>query len=501
MTMIPPVERNPGAKVLKDDASLTLAESYLTSTELTDLDGRCLLQHWSGDFYVWDESIACYRRQVYEQFYSRAFHYLKMLKVKNKKGRAIDFAPEPRQVRSVLDTLAGARQAHIERMPVWLCNHMPDVADVVSFKNGLLNFREYAHSDGTQSAVAVPLLIPPTPDWFSESVLPYRFNHEATCYHWQQFLASVLPVDRHAGAIDLLQEWFGYCLTADTRHQKMMVMVGPPRCGKGTIIRALQRVIGEDNCASPTFDSLGERFGLEVLIGKKVATIPDAHIGRGSEATRILDKLLQITGEDRVTVDRKGRQAIANMRLGTRFMVACNEPPDLPDASGAIISRFLMLQFRESFVGREDLALEDRLAKEVSGIARWALDGLKRLRRVGRFTQPEDAVRLRNDYLRQTAPIHAFIQDRCEVGGTPDHYVDVEQFWSAWKKWAEANGNHPGSKEGLGKRLRAASAHIVRLRVMRGGVQKYEYAGIKLMEEGYLNFSKLDAVYDEEPNL
>lgn len=497
MTMAP-IERNPLAKVLKDDASLTLAESYLASSDLTDIHGRCLLQHWGGDFFIWDETTACYRRQVEEQFASRAFHYLKTLKVKDRKGRANSFQPEPRQVKAVLDTLARERQAHIERMPCWLCNHMPDVADVVSFKNGLLNFHQYAHSDGRKSAAAVPLLIPPTPNWFSESAMPYRFNPEATCPNWLAFLGTVLPSDGHAGAVALLQEWFGYCLTADTRQQKMLVMAGPPRCGKGTIIRALQRVVGQENCASPSFDSLGERFGLEVLIGKKVATIPDAHLGRGTDAVRVLDKLLQITGEDSVTVDRKGRKAYANVRLGIRFTLACNEPPDLPDASGAIIPRMLTVQFRESFIGREDLSLDERLAKETAGIARWALDGLKRLREIGRFTVPEGTERWKNDYQRITAPIFAFVQDRCELGSDPIHFTPVEDMWIAWKKWAEANGNHAGSKEGFGKRLRTAAPYVAKLRVLRNGIQRYEYNGIRLLDEGQLNFSSTEPLYQAD---
>ena len=38
-------------------------------------------------------------------------------------------------------------------------------------------------------------------------------------------------------SIAALQEWFGYCLTNDTRQQKILMIVGPKRSGKGTIAR------------------------------------------------------------------------------------------------------------------------------------------------------------------------------------------------------------------------------------------------------------------------
>ena len=100
-----------------------------------------------------------------------------------------------------------------------------------------------------------------------------------------------------------------------------------------------------------------------------------------------MERLLSITGEDMLTVDRKYREPWSG-KLPTRFVILTNELPKFRDSSGAISNRMLILQMTESFLGREDHTLDRRLAAELSGILLWALEGLDRLMRNGRFTVP-----------------------------------------------------------------------------------------------------------------
>lgn len=56
-------------------------------------------------------------------------------------------------------------------------------------------------------------------------------------------VAAAAGVD-DAQSIDTLSEWFGYSLLPDTRHHKLLMLIGPPRSGKGTIARVLRGLIG-----------------------------------------------------------------------------------------------------------------------------------------------------------------------------------------------------------------------------------------------------------------
>ena len=92
--------------------------------------------------------------------------------------------------------------------------------------------------------------------------------------------------------------------------------------------------------------------------------------GRSRDRDQCVDEaLLRITGEDAISVERKG---IADWvgRLPTRFVLMTNILPGIVDAGGAIASRFIILRFTRSFYGQEDLQLTDKLLDELPGARR-----------------------------------------------------------------------------------------------------------------------------------
>ena len=93
--------------------------------------------------------------------------------------------------------------------------------------------------------------------------------------------------------------------------------------------------------AGPTLSSLAGDFGLAPLLGKPLAVISDARLsGRGNHV--VVERLLSISGEDFLTVNRKYREQWTG-QLPTRFMLISNELPQLGDASAAIANRFIPL--------------------------------------------------------------------------------------------------------------------------------------------------------------
>ncbi|MHB1423097.1 MAG: hypothetical protein ACYC3I_07875 [Gemmataceae bacterium] len=74
------------------------------------------------------------------------------------------------------------------------------------------------------------------------------------------------------------------------------------------------------------------------------------------------------------------------------------------------------MPFEMSFVGREDIHLEEKLLAELPGIANWALAGLKRLRAAGgRFTLGAGHKRLASQYAADTSPIMAWVRSEMVV--------------------------------------------------------------------------------------
>jgi putative DNA primase/helicase len=166
---------------------------------------------------------------------------------------------------------------------------------------------------------------------------------------WLAFLRSLWPDDQ--ASVNCLQEWFGYLISAETAHQKILFLHGVSRSGKGTIGRVLRGLLGPGQVAPAGMGDFGTRFGLESLVGKSVAIVPDARLSKRTDQAPIVEKMLSISGEDAITIDRKYAAPWCG-RLGTRLVLLSNEIPKLRDAACALPNRFVVLKLTESFLGR-----------------------------------------------------------------------------------------------------------------------------------------------------
>lgn len=321
--------------------------------------------------------------------------------------------------------------------------------------------------------------VPSSPALFSVTPSPVAYDADATePRRWLAFLESLWSDD--VQSIECLQEIIGYLVTRDTSQEKIFLVYGPPRSGKGTIARVVRGIVGADNVCSPTLSSLAGDFGVQPLLGRSVAIIPDARLGKRSDRMSIVETLLSVSGQDTQTVNRKHREVITT-RLPTRFVIMTNEIPRLDDASGALMSRFIVLPMTESFLGKEDHGLSAQLAVELPGILLWALDGLARLRERGRFEQPESADGLLRDVEAQIAPIKAFLRERCEIGR--EYSVHCDKLARAWRAWSSDRGIESSTSQAFGRQLRAACPGLKNTRPRIGGTRVRAYQGIRLRDD------------------
>jgi putative DNA primase/helicase len=411
--------------------------------------GRIL--HWRGEFYSWDATRYVTRDRVYID--QRLYHFMAKcttLKVNPKTGdsETVAFNPKTSTVNDVAHALRAVCYADLPEPQVLIEQQQGDFPahEIVAFQNGFLH-----HPTRT--------IRPSTDRLFCVSSLDFDYDPNASePTEWLKFLHSLWPNDPES--ISTLAEMFGYLLTDDTSQQKMFMFIGPPRCGKGTILRILEAMVGYANRVSPSLASLGTQFGLQPLIGKRLAMISDARLSGRADQQPIVENLLRISGEDTITIDRKNMTAWSG-KMAIRFVLASNELPAFSDASAALANRFLPFKFNTSFLGKEDHGLTARLLKELPGIVLWALEGLARLNQRGYFQRPTSADELASDLVDQTSPIRAFVDEMCVVNDVVQ--VDRDELFKAWKKWCEAQGrDHAGTKVSFGRQLSAAFPGVKR---------------------------------------
>ena len=262
----------------------------------------------------------------------------------------------------------------------------------------------------------------------------------------------------------------------DTSQQKILFVIGPRRSGKGTIARVLRALLGDKNVAGLTLSSLARILAFPRLSANTWPLSQMLDFPQGPTKGVIVERLLSISGEDSLTIDRKNREPIT-VQLPTRLMILTNELPRLIDASTALTSRLINLQLRKSFYGQEDHDLINALLEELPGIFLWAVEGLKQLRARGRFKQPASGQDITIRLIEISSPITAFVQEMCDVG--EGYNVTKEELFRTWRQWCEDHGHENGSTASFGRNLAAAFPDVTTSRPGKDGCRSRKYLGIQ----------------------
>jgi putative DNA primase/helicase len=436
------------SEALPDDNFATVAGAILERV-YTDADRPTLLRCQESWFVYGANGWA--EEQSREDVRSEVINFLgrtkyKKVDMRSKTETLAAFNPSKSFVSSVLDCLVAA-VPRPPLPPVWLDGRTtPEPSRLLCFHNGMLDVDRFMAYDST--------VTPYTSDLFTVSRLPFEYNPATTCPRWDQWLEETLGDDPNK--IALLQEWFGYNLIPDNRHEKMLLMVGPRRSGKGTALSVMTALLGDAH-AGTSLQNFTREFGLHNLVGKLSATMPDAQAPDYNKS-QCLQTLLEIVGNDDVTINRKFKSQLTK-RLTCRFTMASNQLPDLPDQSLALAARLMILPFNQSFVGHEDIGLKDYFRRnEMPGIMNWALDGLRRLLTAETFTLPADHNRLQDDFARLANPCVEFAETW--LIENPAAKVEQEAVYEAWKVYASERGEYVRRKQWLWSRLKVIFPYL-----------------------------------------
>lgn len=391
-------------------------------------EGRYLRRFWRGDWWKYEGPhwVEMEPAGVRKEVYDRLEHATYV--VKGPKGPEVKaWNPGPKSVSAVIDGMEACilLDRNVDA-PAWLSTG-ESATGYVPCRNGLIDVKTRER-------------LPLTSDYFGTVGIPVDYDPDAgEPVEWMKFLRSLWPPDEDgvdAAEIRVLQQWFGYVLSGRLDLQKMLLLVGAPRCGKGTIARILRALVGHDNVTAPALAMMAQNFGLADAVGKTLMVVADARLGPGGQEA-VVERLLTISGQDPVTIDRKNKPAWTGT-LQTRIMMMSNELPRFLDASGAIASRYVILKTDVSFLGREDIELEGRLRREFPEILKWSLDGLDDLTKLGRFTETErhrDEMEALYDLV---SPIKAFLRRTCndEDAAASEPFADL---YAAYEVWCSGN--------------------------------------------------------------
>jgi len=468
-------QKSPEPKLNKDDRGRTILRSkapfesaYLYQKKFGSINGIKTVHFYKDRFYKWDgisyqsQSMVAYRSNIVK-FLADCCEYDK------KDDCYVDYSTVSSRKKEILEALADRCYINHETLnaPAWLTSkpNRPHPKEIICCKNGLLDVRRKK-------------ILPPTPEYFTTNAINMEHDPDApTPKRWLRFLNDVLPGD--ADCQRLIKWWFGYCLTVDTRQQKILYIKGAPRSGKGTMLRILQRLVGPQNYGTMRFDALEKGSALSSMVDKSILAFPDIRLDGRKSQSAIIESLLSISGEDEIYIDVKHKDPLS-VKLNTRIILVSNDLIKLVDSSGALTNRLLLCNLTESFLGREDLSLEDDLVKELPGIMNWAIEGWHELQQNGKFIQPASAQPLLELFGAQASPVREFVSEYCHIGH--DKAVPKEDLYIAWKVWCENSGHRSGAKNTFSRNLFSAYPKISAERRMIDGNRNHYFTGIDLSD-------------------
>lgn len=392
--------------------------------------------------------------------------------------------------RQIAKTFRGFMSRERLRWPCWLDDPKKDAVDVIVLRNGMVRVSDVLFGGIDLQAA--------DKTFFNRTVLPFNYVPDADCPTWHKFLDDCFPDEDDQKRE--CQKMFGYLLTNSNAFQKIFVLRGAPRSGKGTMMNVLKGMIGPENVGTPPLNGLDGRFALEPLYDKPLIIIPEANEQDSRKVTgAMVDMLKGVSGGDAFDIERKGLPFLSNIQLPGRFVMQCNRFPNFKDPSGALLRRLHVLVFKQSFIGKEDEKLTSKLLKELPGIFNWALKGLYVLQRDdGGFKMTKSMKKELAIIKDITQPVASCLDEiikRDKKGFVS--YADLYE--KAYKGWCDETGSYPTKRYNFVQEVMAIypaekARHYVNGERCRG------LSGISLTEEG-MRLCGMPVVADDEDNI
>jgi putative DNA primase/helicase len=319
-------------------------------------------------------------------------------------------------------------------------------------------------------------LIEHNPSHYLRTKSNIEWNPDARCDRWLQFLDEIFADDPDKiEKIAFIQEWIGYCLTADNSQHKFVWMVGSGGNGKSVLLAILSYLVGSENITNAAIEELGKTFVRAELEGKLVNISSEM----SASATMADSYLKAIVSGDTVQAERKFQPPFS-FKPFVKLIAATNHLPRLLDLSDGFFRRAIILTFNAHFTDEnKDPRLEQKLMAELPGILVWAVQGLERLRSNARFTSMPSSVMELAKY-RVESDTEKLFTDEC-LEHVMQGGLSPSTIYEGYVDWCKRNGFYPKSSVGLGRRLSELG-----YKSHRPGGKTIWYVGIKA-DSGYFS--------------
>jgi putative DNA primase/helicase len=296
---------------------------------------------------------------------------------------------------------------------------------------------------------------------------------------WNAFLADATRNDDQL--IAYLQRMAGYCLTGAVSEHALFFIHGGGGNGKGVFINTLTRIVG-DYATVASMEALtasrNDRHPTELamLQGARLVTAQETEEGRAWKEVQI--KVL--TGGDPISA-RFMRQDFFTFEPTFKLLIAGNHKPNLRSVDEAIKRRVNIIPFTHK-PERPDPLLTEKLQSEWPGILRWCIDGCLAWQQQG-LNPPEVVRGATQQYFADQDLFAQWVAECCDT--SPSGSDTFANLFGSWKRWAEDNGEAPGSSKSFSQTLIRAGFEPMKNTPGHHGKRGFTGLSVKLTDTTY----------------
>jgi putative DNA primase/helicase len=295
---------------------------------------------------------------------------------------------------------------------------------------------------------------------------------------FRRFLSDITGGD--AALQEFLQVSLGACLSGAVEGHWLLFWKGSGRNGKNTLGDLVAWAMGDyaiKISAAVLMAKKHESHPTELaqLRGVRLAVASEIAAGEHWHESRIKE----LTGDATISA-RFMHQDFFTFNRTHKHLIFGNNQPQIRSVDGAIRSRLKIVPFSQSFIGREDMTLPDRLRDQAGGYClQWLIEGHRKWLELGRKLPECKSVNDESDdYFASQSTIEMWLDERCAVDlkdkQPASTYPTSATLYQDYAQWKRARGEHALSQSVWGEQMTAKFK-----RVKSNGVR---YLGVRVVD-------------------
>lgn len=293
-------------------------------------------------------------------------------------------------------------------------------------------------------------LEPHDPKYGFRYCLAHGLDKEATCPRFDQFMREVTIGRKEL--VDVLMEYIAYAFAGmPYKWHKVLLLSGEGSNGKSTLINILKKLAGTEAYSSLMLNELQQEYKRSMLLNKLFNVAEETPVKSLDDTSYF--KILTAGGS--YTARNPHEKPITISSNRTKFIMACNELPDLNDFSDGLARRLIIVPFEAKFEGKSmDVDLDQKLEAELPGILNRVIEAYQRLNLQRGFTQSEVVKEAIDQYKTMQNSVATWISENVEIKDDKDQYETSTKLYQAYAEFCKTLSARPVTQTKFGVEVR-----------------------------------------------